>query len=94
MSKVRHLSSFFLQVNTLIITDVHARDLVEGFTQNGVNDVRDFAWESQLRFYWDRAADSIAIRQCNGAPRFLPYAATHALPSARSNYRALPSCIL
>ena len=60
------------QVNTLIITDVHARDLVAGFQQNGVNDVRDFAWESQLRFYWDRAADSIAIRQCNGAPRFPP----------------------
>ncbi|KAK9825454.1 hypothetical protein WJX81_002895 [Elliptochloris bilobata] len=54
------------KVNTLIITDVHARDLVEGFQHDGVTDARDFAWESQLRFYWDRAADSVAIRQCNG----------------------------
>lgn len=45
-----------------------------GFQQNGVNNLRDFAWESQLRFYWDRAADSIAIRQCNGAARFQPEA--------------------
>lgn len=56
-----------LQVNTLIITDVHARDLVERFQQDGVADARDFAWESQLRFYWDRTSDGVAIRQCNGA---------------------------
>ena len=56
-----------VQVNTLIITDVHARDLVERFQQDGVADARDFAWESQLRFYWDRSLDGVVIRQCNGA---------------------------
>ena len=83
------------QVNTLIITDVHARDLVGGFQQNGVNDARDFAWESQLRFYWDRAADSIAIRQCNGAAR----AFCHMLPHVHCHMQAVsdtafPACRL
>ena len=57
-------------MNTLIITDVHARDLVEGFQHDGVRDVTDFAWESQLRFYWDRAVDGVVVRQCNGARPF------------------------
>jgi dynein heavy chain len=29
-------------------------------------DAREFAWESQLRFYWDRGLDDILIRQCTG----------------------------
>ncbi len=66
------------QVNTLIITDVHARDLVEGFQHDGVRDAADFAWESQLRFYWDRAVDGVVVRQCNGAwPFHTPLCSVH-----------------
>lgn len=54
------------KVNTLIITDVHARDIIETFVRNSIVDARDFAWESQLRFYWDRSADDVFIRQCSG----------------------------
>lgn len=42
------------KVNTLVITDVHARDIIDGFVRDSVLDAREFAWESQLRFYWDR----------------------------------------
>lgn len=42
------------KVNTLVITDVHARDIVDMFVRDSVMDAREFAWESQLRFYWDR----------------------------------------
>ncbi len=42
------------KVNTLVITDVHARDIVDTFVRDSVMDAREFAWESQLRFYWDR----------------------------------------
>jgi len=42
-----------LSVNTLIILDVHARDIVERFVRDSVLDKKEFAWESQLRFYWD-----------------------------------------
>ena len=31
---------------------------------------REFAWESQLRFYWDRGVDDINIRQCTGTFRY------------------------
>lgn len=42
------------KVNTLIITDVHARDIIDKFVRDSIMDAREFAWESQLRFYWDR----------------------------------------
>ena len=54
------------KVNTLIILDVHARDLVEKFVQNAVFSANSFEWESQLRFYWDISIDDIEIRKCTG----------------------------
>jgi hypothetical protein len=42
------------KVNTLIITDVHGRDIIDTFVRDSIMDAREFAWESQLRFYWDR----------------------------------------
>jgi len=53
-------------VNTLIIMDVHARDIVDGFVRDSILDAREFEWESQLRFYWDRTKDDISIQQCTG----------------------------
>ncbi|CDJ69901.1 hypothetical protein ENH_00076170 [Eimeria necatrix] len=58
------------KVNTLIILDVHARDLVERFVQNAVYSADSFDWESQLRFYWDISMDDIEIRQCTGKFRY------------------------
>ncbi|CDI85908.1 hypothetical protein EPH_0064790 [Eimeria praecox] len=58
------------KVNTLIILDVHARDLVERFVQNAVFSANSFEWESQLRFYWDISIDDIEIRQCTGQFRY------------------------
>jgi dynein heavy chain len=55
-----------LSVNTLIILDVHARDIVERYVRDSVLDKKEFAWESQLRFYWDQDKDNIDIRQCTG----------------------------
>ncbi|KAL6757976.1 dynein heavy chain, N-terminal region 1-domain-containing protein, partial [Haematococcus lacustris] len=54
------------KVNTLIIIDVHARDIIDTFVRDSIMDAREFAWESQLRFYWERQADDINIRQCSG----------------------------
>ena len=54
------------KVNTLIITDVHARDIIESFVRDSIMDASEFAWESQLRFYWDADADDLLIRQCTG----------------------------
>ena len=60
------------KVNTLIIIDVHARDIIDAFVRDSVMDAREFAWESQLRFYWDRPQDDINIRQCTGMFRCGP----------------------
>lgn len=58
------------KVNTLLIIDVHARDIVDGFVRESVLNAKEFAWESQLRFYWDRDIDDCIIRQCTGKFRY------------------------
>lgn len=49
-------------MNALIIIEVHARDIIDTFVRDSILDHREFAWESQLRFYWDRIADDTVIR--------------------------------
>jgi dynein heavy chain, axonemal len=63
----KDLSSFMRKkVNTQIIVDVHARDVVDKFIRDSIMDIREFAWESQLRFYWDKVLDDCVVRQCTG----------------------------
>ncbi|KAG9487630.1 hypothetical protein GDO78_007443, partial [Eleutherodactylus coqui] len=52
--------------NTVLIIDVHARDIVDIFVRDSIMDAREFEWESQLRFYWDREPDELNVRQCTG----------------------------
>lgn len=53
-------------VNTLIILDVHARDIVDRFVRDSILSAKAFDWESQLRFYWDNTKNDIEIKQCTG----------------------------
>ena len=55
------------KINTLLIIDVHARDIVDSFVRDSILHAKEFAWESQLRFYWDKSMDDIVIQQCTGA---------------------------
>jgi len=59
-----------IKVNTLLIVDIHARDIIDSFVRDSVLDAREFAWESQLRFYWDRGVDDVQIKQCTGVLRY------------------------
>lgn len=34
---------------TIMIIDVHARDIIEDFVRDSVLDAQEFGWESQLR---------------------------------------------
>ena len=54
------------KLNTSIIIDVHARDIVDRFVRDSVLDAREFDWESQLRFYWRADVDDCRIEQCTG----------------------------
>ena len=51
-----------MMVNTLIILDVHAREIVADFVRDSVLTENEFAWESVLRFYWDKDQDNILLR--------------------------------
>lgn len=55
------------KINTLMIQDVHARDIVSALSEAKIVSVSDFQWESQLRFYWDAEEDDVLIKQCTGA---------------------------
>jgi len=50
------------KINTLIVVDVHARDIVSGFVRDSILDAKEFEWESQLRFYWENNVNDIRVR--------------------------------
>ena len=54
------------KVNTLLIIDVHAWDIVANFVRMSIVNINQFECESQLRFYWNMDEDDCIIKQCNG----------------------------
>jgi len=40
-------------MSSLIIIDVHARDVISTMVEIGCNSQADYAWQKQLRYYWD-----------------------------------------
>jgi dynein heavy chain len=55
IEKVRSDLSMELRVKiiTIITIDVHERDVVDAFVLKKIQDVQSFAWQSQLKFYWE-----------------------------------------
>ncbi|KAA0154745.1 hypothetical protein FNF29_02274 [Cafeteria roenbergensis] len=70
MTRMDITSEVRSKVGTLLIVDVHARDIIDHFVRDSILDAREFAWESQLRFYWDKDVDDIRVRQCTGEFEF------------------------
>ncbi|VDL94305.1 unnamed protein product [Schistocephalus solidus] len=54
------------KLTTMLIIDVHLRDIVDGFIRDSIMETTDFEWESQLRFYWVRSLDDLKVYQCTG----------------------------
>ncbi|XP_076804944.1 dynein axonemal heavy chain 10-like [Clavelina lepadiformis] len=52
--------------NTVLIIDVHARDIIDTFVRDSILDAKEFEWESQLRFYWSKDPDQLIVQQCTG----------------------------
>lgn len=57
-------------VCTLIIIDVHARDVLTAMIEEGVNSPTDFGWMKQLRYYWDMEQNDCLVRQSNSSFRY------------------------
>lgn len=62
------LSNDRKKINTALIVDVHARDIIEHFVREGIVKSQEFDWESQLRFYWKKNSDfgNLIVIQCSG----------------------------
>lgn len=56
-----------LKFKSITTIDVHARDIIEAFVRDNVLDAQEFAWESQLRFYWLKEFDNLHVIQCTGS---------------------------
>ena len=54
------------KVTSLLVIDLHARDIVSSFVRESVLSAKQFEWESQLRFYWDKDEDDCVVQQCTG----------------------------
>ncbi len=47
-----------LTLGSLIVVDVHSRDVVASLIAEGARSASDFAWQSQLRYVFDAAASA------------------------------------
>eukprot|EP01059_Diplonema_ambulator_P016445 TRINITY_DN279_c0_g3_i1.p1 TRINITY_DN279_c0_g3~~TRINITY_DN279_c0_g3_i1.p1 ORF type:complete len:4125 (+),score=1634.24 TRINITY_DN279_c0_g3_i1:116-12490(+) len=50
-------------VNTIIVMDVHNRDMIKGLITENVTKISDFAWSMQLRYYW--VNNNVSIWHCS-----------------------------
>ncbi len=50
-------------VETLIVLDVHGREVVKGLIKSGVTSTTDFDWQRQLRYFWEMPEDNCFARQ-------------------------------
>lgn len=55
-----------MQVVSLITVEVHARDVIDKLIKAGASSPSDFEWASQLRFYWERDANDVSVKQVCG----------------------------
>ncbi|XP_066581151.1 dynein axonemal heavy chain 2 [Prorops nasuta] len=54
-----------LKFKSIVVIEIHARDVIERMYQTNCRDVTAFEWLSQLRFYWDKDIDNCTIKQTN-----------------------------
>ncbi|EAR85626.2 dynein heavy chain (macronuclear) [Tetrahymena thermophila SB210] len=48
-------------IEALIVLDVHNQDVVSALVKEGISKKEEFAWQSQLRYYWEEANTVVKI---------------------------------
>eukprot|EP00741_Cyanophora_paradoxa_P024436 tig00022075_g23593.t1 len=54
-------------MGSLIVIDVHARDVLDILIKANCEAVTDFDWIRQLRYYWEEDVDNCVVRQTNAS---------------------------
>lgn len=57
-------------MGALIVLDVHARDVVSELVVKNVQNLNDFEFSKQLRYYWDAEIDDCYVKQTNTCFRY------------------------
>ena len=60
----KNLSSLHRKiVVALLTTEVHSRDILENLFQEEIQNINEFVWQKQLRYYWDEDNEACYIKQ-------------------------------
>lgn len=50
-----------MTLSSLIVIEVHARDIVEKLAREKIRSVDDFNWINNMRYYYDRQSESVKV---------------------------------
>lgn len=65
------------KIKTIIIVDVHNRDIIAEFVRQNVLDKKSFNWECQIRFYWLKQRDNLYAFHWSGRFHFIIFRFKH-----------------
>lgn len=53
------------KISTICTIEVHSKDIVANLIRDKIQNAQAFAWQSQLKFYWDEKLQDCVIRICD-----------------------------